>query len=112
MAAQSRGSVNVLVQPPNDSFEAIATLFFSSRSVRTWKRGWLFLIHSQLARVWMVAGPMLGLASKAKLVAFQQGLPRVDGEALDHLAVDQDDETAAAADAVFDLTFRCAVVGP
>lgn len=39
------------------------------------------------------------------------GLPTVDGEALDHLAVDQDDETAAAADAVFDLTFRRAVVG-
>lgn len=38
MAAQRRGSVNVFVQPPNDSFEAIATLFFSSRSVRTWKR--------------------------------------------------------------------------
>lgn len=29
MAAHSRGSVNVFVQPPNDSFEAIATLFFS-----------------------------------------------------------------------------------
>src|SRR3954471_9259746 len=39
MAAQSRGSVKVFVQPPNDSFEAIATLFHSSRSVRTWKRG-------------------------------------------------------------------------
>lgn len=36
MAAQSRGSVNVFVHPPNDSFEAMATLFFSSRSVRTW----------------------------------------------------------------------------
>lgn len=36
MAAQSPGSVNVLVQPPNDSFEAMATLFFSSRSVKTW----------------------------------------------------------------------------
>ncbi len=33
MAAQSRGSVNVLVHPPNDSLEAMATLFFSSRSV-------------------------------------------------------------------------------
>jgi len=31
------GSVNVLVQPENDSFDAIATEFFSSRSVRTWK---------------------------------------------------------------------------
>ena len=37
MAAQSRGSVKVLVQPAKDSLEAIATLFFSSRSVRTWK---------------------------------------------------------------------------
>ena len=37
MAAQSRGSVNVLVQPEKDSFDAIATLLFSSRSVRTWK---------------------------------------------------------------------------
>lgn len=27
MAAQSRRSVNVLVQPPKDSFEAMATLF-------------------------------------------------------------------------------------
>jgi hypothetical protein len=32
------GSVKVLVQPLNDSLEAIATLPFSSRSVRTWKR--------------------------------------------------------------------------
>lgn len=32
----SLGSVNVLVQEENDSLEAIATLFFSSRSVRTW----------------------------------------------------------------------------
>lgn len=36
MAAQRRGSVKVFVQPSNDSFEAMATLFFSSRSVRTW----------------------------------------------------------------------------
>ncbi len=35
MAAQSRGSVNVFVQPENGSLEAIAMLFFSSRSVRT-----------------------------------------------------------------------------
>ncbi|SEE07727.1 hypothetical protein SAMN05216482_9055 [Streptomyces sp. PAN_FS17] len=35
MAAQSLGSVNVWVHPENDSLEAIATLFFSSRSVRT-----------------------------------------------------------------------------
>lgn len=27
MAAQSRGSVKVFVHPPNDSFEAMATLF-------------------------------------------------------------------------------------
>jgi len=39
MAAQSRGSVKVLVQPDNDSFDAIATPAFSSRSVSTWKRG-------------------------------------------------------------------------
>jgi hypothetical protein len=32
------GVVKVRVQPENDSLEAIATLFFSSRSVRTWKR--------------------------------------------------------------------------
>jgi hypothetical protein len=32
------GSVKVLVQPEKDSLEAMATLFFSSRSVRTWKR--------------------------------------------------------------------------
>jgi hypothetical protein len=37
IAAQSRGSVKVFVQPENDSLDAIATLFFSSRSVRTWK---------------------------------------------------------------------------
>jgi hypothetical protein len=37
MAAQRRGSVKVLVQPPKPSFEAMATLTFSSRSVRTWK---------------------------------------------------------------------------
>ena len=35
-AAQRRGSGKVLVQPPKDSLEAIATEFFSSRSVRTW----------------------------------------------------------------------------
>ncbi|SED63843.1 hypothetical protein SAMN05216533_0156 [Streptomyces sp. Ag109_O5-10] len=35
-SGHSRGSVNVFVQPPKDSFEAIAKLFFSSRSVRTW----------------------------------------------------------------------------
>ncbi len=28
--------------------------------------GWLFLIHSQLARVWTVAGSMFGLASKVE----------------------------------------------
>ena len=38
MAAQRRGSVKVLVQPPKDSLDAMATLFFSSRSVNTWKR--------------------------------------------------------------------------
>jgi hypothetical protein len=32
------GSVKVLVQPLKDSLEAMATLAFSSRSVRTWKR--------------------------------------------------------------------------
>ena len=37
IAAQSLGSVNVFVQPENDSFDAIATEFFSSRSVKTWK---------------------------------------------------------------------------
>ncbi|HEY0541730.1 MAG TPA: hypothetical protein VGD53_25405 [Actinoallomurus sp.] len=36
MAAHGRGSVNVVVQPPKDSLEAIATLVVSSRSVRTW----------------------------------------------------------------------------
>lgn len=35
MAARSRGSVKVFVQPPKDSLEAMATLFVSSRSVRT-----------------------------------------------------------------------------
>jgi hypothetical protein len=38
MAAHNLGSVKVLVQPENDSLEAIATEFFSSRSVRTWNR--------------------------------------------------------------------------
>jgi hypothetical protein len=38
MAAHNLGSVKVLVQPENDSLEAIATEFFSSRSVRTWKQ--------------------------------------------------------------------------
>ncbi|OKJ18432.1 hypothetical protein AMK23_35360 [Streptomyces sp. CB02130] len=38
MAAQRRGSVKVLVQPSKDSLKAMATLFFSSRSVSTWKR--------------------------------------------------------------------------
>lgn len=33
MAAQRRGSVKVFVHPSNDSLEATATLFFSSRSV-------------------------------------------------------------------------------
>jgi hypothetical protein len=37
IAAQSRGSVKVLVQPEKDSLEAIATELVSSRSVRTWK---------------------------------------------------------------------------
>lgn len=36
IAAQSLGSVNVFVQPEKDSFDAIPTEFFSSRSVRTW----------------------------------------------------------------------------
>ena len=36
IAAQRRGSVKVLVQPLNDSLEAMATLAVSSRSVRTW----------------------------------------------------------------------------
>jgi len=38
MAAQSRGSVKVLIQPEKDSLLAIATEERSSRSVRTWKR--------------------------------------------------------------------------
>ena len=37
MAAQSRGSVKVLVQPLKLSLLAIATELVSSRSVRTWK---------------------------------------------------------------------------
>lgn len=38
--------------------------------------GWLFLIHSQEARVWMVAGSMLGLASKSKVrTDFSLGKP-------------------------------------
>lgn len=37
MAAQRRGSVKVLVQPPKLSLEAMATRAFSSRSGRTWK---------------------------------------------------------------------------
>lgn len=37
IAAQSRGSVKVLVQEENASLEAMATLLRSSRSVRTWK---------------------------------------------------------------------------
>ena len=36
MAAQSRGSVNVFVQPEKLSLEAMATEFFSSCSVSTW----------------------------------------------------------------------------
>ncbi len=36
MAAQSRGSVKVLVQPLKLSLLAIATELFSSRSVKTW----------------------------------------------------------------------------
>lgn len=35
MAAQGRGSVNVVVQPENDALEAMATEFSSSRSVNT-----------------------------------------------------------------------------
>lgn len=38
IAAYRHWSVNVLVQPENDSLLAIAMDFFSSRSVRTWKR--------------------------------------------------------------------------
>lgn len=38
MAAHSRGSVKVFVHPEKDSLDAIATEFFSSRSVRTWNR--------------------------------------------------------------------------
>lgn len=33
IAAQRRGSEKVFVQPSNDSLEALAPLFFSSRSV-------------------------------------------------------------------------------
>jgi hypothetical protein len=38
MAVQSLGSVKVLVHEETDSLEAIATLFFSSCSVRAWNR--------------------------------------------------------------------------
>jgi len=38
IAAHRRGSLKVLVHPENDSLEAMAMEFFSSRSVRTWKR--------------------------------------------------------------------------
>jgi hypothetical protein len=38
--------------------------------------GWLFLIHSQLARVWTVAASMFGLASKSKARRdFSRGKP-------------------------------------
>jgi hypothetical protein len=40
MAAQRRGSVKVLVQPPKDSLEAIATLLFSSPSSAADSRSW------------------------------------------------------------------------
>jgi len=36
IAAHSRGSLNVLVQPEKLSLDAIATELVSSRSVRTW----------------------------------------------------------------------------
>jgi len=36
MEAQSRGSVNVLVQPEQASLLAMAMAFYSSRSVNTW----------------------------------------------------------------------------
>jgi len=36
MEAQSRGSVNVLVQPEKASLLAMAMAFYSSRSVNTW----------------------------------------------------------------------------
>ena len=51
MAAQSRGSVKVLVQPENDSLEAIAIEFFSSRSVRTWK-GSVASVKSKIRQAW------------------------------------------------------------
>jgi hypothetical protein len=38
MAAQSRGSVKVFVQPPKLSLEAMATLFFSSRGTAVLRR--------------------------------------------------------------------------
>lgn len=38
IAAQSLGSVNVSVHPLKDWFDAIATEFLSSFSVRTWNR--------------------------------------------------------------------------
>ena len=38
VAAQRRGSVKVFVHPEKDSLLAIAMEFFSSGSVRTWKR--------------------------------------------------------------------------
>jgi hypothetical protein len=43
--AHRRGSVKVLVQPENDSLEAIAMELFSSRSVRT---DWLSSMKSVL----------------------------------------------------------------
>lgn len=44
------------VQPLKDSFEAIATLFFSSRSVRTWKRSSAPVAGDGLGQLLLVGG--------------------------------------------------------
>jgi hypothetical protein len=64
MAAQSRGSVKVLVHEENDSLEAIAILLFSSRSVRTWNSSSAPRRSSSIYPSWGVMGCRLGRMSR------------------------------------------------
>ena len=90
IAVQSLGSVKVLVQPPNDSLEAMATALFSSRSVNTWNiiaqtGTYIGAVFTGRASGNQIAGP-LGIINVSGQVATSALNPPGGGDILARLA--------------------------
>ena len=79
MAAQVRGSVNVFVQPPNDSLEAMCTTAVTTRGQKPTVQ------HHGV--VFLLAGPV-GRHIGAQETAHAKGLPAWSGDARDFCVED------------------------